>query len=355
MSIHSSLLIFMAHEVNRGSVSAHVARPYRRIGSGVLPPPPSVGGMSGDPPIAAPTAARSALLGALLIFAAGSAAGQQPGQAPAGGAATAWPLGSVQNPAPACVSGDPRVEVLLLGSYHMANPGLDAFNLEADDVLVPERQREIAALVNRLAAFAPTRVAIEAERSDSATWLDAFAAYRTGTRSLQRNEREQIGFRLAAQLGHERIYPIDVSLGLRIGALAEVARSSTSHQGRLAEMQSFGAEALQTMAAWLAEGSISDMLYRMNQPVTLDLAHMPYMDFVLPVNTPDNPVGAELVATWYRRNLLIFANLLDVVADRQDRILVIYGQGHIPLLKQFTGESRDLCLIDPLPFLIDER
>ena len=33
--------------------------------------------------------------------------------------------------------------ILILGTYHMANPGLDAYNVEADDVLSARRQEEI--------------------------------------------------------------------------------------------------------------------------------------------------------------------------------------------------------------------
>jgi hypothetical protein len=36
-----------------------------------------------------------------------------------------------------------RAEVLVLGVYHMANPGHDVFNMLADDVLAPKRQAEI--------------------------------------------------------------------------------------------------------------------------------------------------------------------------------------------------------------------
>ena len=37
-----------------------------------------------------------------------------------------------------------HAEVLVLGVYHMANPGHDIFNMPADDVLAPGRQKEIA-------------------------------------------------------------------------------------------------------------------------------------------------------------------------------------------------------------------
>jgi hypothetical protein len=55
-------------------------------------------------------------------------------------------------------------ELLILGSYHMDNPGLDAVNPEADDVLTPRRQAEIAALNAALLQFRPTKVAVEGDR-----------------------------------------------------------------------------------------------------------------------------------------------------------------------------------------------
>jgi hypothetical protein len=41
---------------------------------------------------------------------------------------------------------DARAEILVLGTYHMANPGADVYNIQADDVLSPKRQQEIGEL-----------------------------------------------------------------------------------------------------------------------------------------------------------------------------------------------------------------
>src|SRR6187455_2363041 len=56
-----------------------------------------------------------------------------------------------------------RAEVLVLGTYHMANPGRDIFNTQADDVLAPKRQAEIAQLLEVLKKFQPTKIAIESD------------------------------------------------------------------------------------------------------------------------------------------------------------------------------------------------
>ncbi|MGB3165312.1 MAG: hypothetical protein WBA68_00870 [Alteraurantiacibacter sp.] len=47
--------------------------------------------------------------------------------------------------------GTQPVEVMILGSYHFANPTQDAVNFEANDMLSPRRQREIGILVDALA------------------------------------------------------------------------------------------------------------------------------------------------------------------------------------------------------------
>jgi len=65
------------------------------------------------------------------------------------------PALSQQSPAPQA-----RAEVMVLGVYHMANPGRDIFNTQADDVLAPKRQREIAQLIDVLKKFHPTKIAV---------------------------------------------------------------------------------------------------------------------------------------------------------------------------------------------------
>src|SRR5262249_60529577 len=62
---------------------------------------------------------------------------------------------------PAVAIGAEPVKVIVVGTFHMSNPGHDIHNMKVDDVLAPKRQTEIAALTSALAGFRPTRVAIE--------------------------------------------------------------------------------------------------------------------------------------------------------------------------------------------------
>lgn len=249
-----------------------------------------------------------------------------------------------------CGPDDVRIEVLLLGSYHMSNPGADAFNLEADDVLAPKRQEEILAVVDRLAAFEPTHVAVEAPWGDSAT-LERWASYRAGGRELRRSEEEQIGFRLARRMNHETIHPIDVRMSLDFESMGAVAARDPRLARLLGGMQAVGEEAIATMARWLEEGSIGSMLARMNAPGAIAKTHMPYIEFFAPIAVGDDYAGADMLAEWYRRNLSIFANLTRIAHEGDERVFLIFGAGHIPILRQLVVEHPDYCVEDPLPYL----
>ncbi len=248
-----------------------------------------------------------------------------------------------------CAADDGRIPVLLVGSYHMSNPGADRFNLESDDVLVPKRQAEIAAVVARLAGFKPTKVAVEAPWGDSGT-MARYAEYLAGSRELRRSEEEQIGFRLAKRLGHERIHPIDVRMDLSGDALGPLIGANPEHGRRIAALDKLGEQAMRIMATWLVEGTVGHMLYNMNRPEMLARAHEPYLQYFLPIIEDTNYAGADMVATWYRRNIRIFGNL-QRIAEPGDRLFVIYGQGHIKILQDLVEDDPRFCVEDALGYL----
>ncbi|HUP47482.1 MAG TPA: DUF5694 domain-containing protein, partial [Thermoanaerobaculia bacterium] len=88
-------------------------------------------------------------------------------------------------------------EILLLGTFHFANPGLDYVKGDVPDVLTEERQREIAGLVERLKKFNPNKIAVEWPSDRQADLNQRYAGYRAGEHRAERNETYQIGFRLA--------------------------------------------------------------------------------------------------------------------------------------------------------------
>ncbi len=248
-----------------------------------------------------------------------------------------------------------RPTLLVLGSYHMNNPGRDAFNLTADDVLAPERQTQIRDVVARLGAFHPTQVAIEQNGRLGDAWQRDYRAFRAGTFSLTRDERHQIGFRVAADAGVERITAVDWDWedGNATGPDPEdpwayaAARQPQLH--RLIEEE--GQRQIAEMARVLETGTVRDLLRWLNSPEQEAANHQSYLGLLALTGSPANPVGVAWLASWYRRNLLIFTNLVRLAPSPHDRVFAIYGAGHVPLLRQFAHLSGLFRVEETLDYL----
>ena len=100
------------------------------------------------------------------------------------------------------------IQVMVLGMYHMGNPGLDLHNVQADDVTKPQRQKELAE-VEKLAKFNPTKIALERVSMDEDFTDEKYAAFKMEDLATNRDERFQIGYRLAKLLNHSKVYGID--------------------------------------------------------------------------------------------------------------------------------------------------
>src|SRR5256885_5519416 len=59
-----------------------------------------------------------------------------------------------------------------------------------------------------LKRFQPTKIAVERDPGDNRLSKD-YADYLAGKHELTRNEIEQLGFRLAKELGHKTVYGVD--------------------------------------------------------------------------------------------------------------------------------------------------
>lgn len=244
-------------------------------------------------------------------------------------------------------AGEP-IPVLLLGTFHMANPGLDLANPVVDDVLTEQRQAELEELADRLAAFRPTKVAVEAPW-DGTGVLDRYAAHRNEARPLRGDEIEQIGFRVAARAGHGQVWPIDVADVFFDPNIERVA-GARPVLGRWYEAaQTAAARIAADQEAWLAEGSITDVLRRMNEPAALHAALALYVSYLTPVADPPAWPGPDMVAAWYRRNLRILSRL-HAISGPGDRILVVFGQGHVALWNDLMTFDDAFVLAEAAPF-----
>lgn len=56
-------------------------------------------------------------------------------------------------------------------------------------------------------------------------------------------------------------------------------------------------------------------------------------------------VGADMRSAWYNRNLRIFSNIICLPSQPDERILVIIGGGHVPILQHLIENSPEYKLL----------
>lgn len=259
------------------------------------------------------------------------------------GAASAQDV--VRDPAESsCAEG--AIRMLILGTYHMDNPGLDESNVDADDVLSARRQAEIAELNQALLRFRPTKIAIEGDRART-VWQDRYRSWIAGQYTLGRNEIEQIGMKVARAAGHETIYPIDFPMlmsGLRYDEIDLTVSARASTSGEREQVPSAEDQELR-------RSSVAQYLRRLNDPERIAASHASYLELLAP--DPDDPElygRADRLLSWYKRNIRMMTNVARI-SEPEDRVLLIVGAGHLAILREFAIDSPYACLADTLQYL----
>jgi Family of unknown function (DUF5694) len=224
-----------------------------------------------------------------------------------------------------------RAQVLVLGTYHMANPGHDIYNMKSDDILSPKRQQEITQLIEVLKRFNPTKIAIEADFGSQHV-AQQYSDYLAGTYTLSRNEIDQIGYRLARELGHRAVYPVDESGDFPWQRVVNYAKAN----GRAESFDSISAlwgTMVKEQADFLQSHTVLETLGYMNADSRVARDMAPYYALVR-FGDPFEYAGPDLLAAWYQRNIRIYHNIVALIESPHERVLVIYGAGHLGLLRQ---------------------
>ncbi len=260
--------------------------------------------------------------------------------------------------------GDHKAKVAILGVFHFANPGLDEYKQEfAFDILDKDRQDELDDVLVALQKYQPTKILVEDPRIKRDSILNIEYQNYLEDRfdiSLLRSETYQIGFKLAKQLGHAKIYASDTEKLKWCGT--ELDWNQYDEDAYLQAQGNFDkARRYQYIKKYRFQDSLKSVVPLINflsfkNTLSNRLKdHQAYLTEVSLVGAGDLYVGADAVARWYQRNIRIFANTYDVTSfSKEDRILLIYGSGHVWTLKQMFQDSPDFDYVEINNYLVDK-
>ena len=206
-------------------------------------------------------------------------------------------------------------------------------------------------MLSAIERYNPTKIAIEANQTSQARIDSLYNEYLVGRFELKANEIYQIGFRMAKRLGHPQVYAVD--------ATARGFDSDFS-ETEYEEKRSYFAQRMGPVAtarevalddAYMAlyadddklktKVTLLDYLLYQNSAERLSQGHGHYLIGDFKMNEKEDYFGADGAIWWYNRNIRIFANLLGINDPGKDRVFLLIGAGHVPLLKFLADASPD--------------
>ena len=247
-----------------------------------------------------------------------------------------------------------QTPIMTLGVFHFSYPNLDAVKTAEEDkisVLDEPWQSEIIAIAKAIEEFRPTIIAIESNPSQQSRTDSLYQLYQEGKWELQTNETQQLGFRIARNLGIDRIYCVD-DMGKHYDNIHEIFGDSN----RMSAFENYYLaspyrQIMQKQAPRIK--SIIDELLFQNHPDQVRHGLESY--FLHPFKYEENPgdfTGVDFeTGRWFNRNLRIFRNVQRIKRTSEDRILLIIGHGHLNLLNIYFDISMEFELVSPLPYL----
>jgi len=223
----------------------------------------------------------------------------------------------------------------------MSNPGRDIHNMQADDVLSPQRQQEITQLIEVLKRFHPKKIAIEDDIGSQRVERE-YSDYLAGKYTLSRNETNQIGYRLAKELSHKSVYPIDDEAEFPWQRVVNYAKANGRTEKFDAISSGWGT-LVKEQGDFLRSHTVLETLEYMNSD-SRAAKDMAFYFATVPYGDPSDYAGPDLLAAWYQRNIRIYSNIVKLIESPNDRILVIYGAGHLGWLRQDIANDASVKL-----------
>ncbi len=246
-----------------------------------------------------------------------------------------------------------QTKVLTLGSFHFTFPNLDITKTTKKDqinVLDAKYQKEIESIVAKLAEFKPTKIVIERAPKRQHAYDSLYTSYVQGKHTLSGSEEQQIGFRLAKRLGLTTLYCTDAW-----GSEYEDVKKIVDGRDAIAKANFLHyffnnpdsiLKPTRGKSLFKTEGILAE-LKRLNSEEYLKKDLGSYLTGVFKYETKGyEQFGPDYVTSWwFNRNLRIFRNIQRVRENPEDRILVLYGAGHMNLLNMLFDASPEYKLV----------
>ncbi|REC59352.1 hypothetical protein DRF65_26375 [Chryseobacterium pennae] len=251
-----------------------------------------------------------------------------------------------------------KINVLLLGTYHFNNPGSDAVKNTERNILTPENQKDLDQITQSIISkFKPDQIFVESNFNKKDDLNNQYQLYLNNQyskftdtvkkprykRYYIEGETSQLAFRLAKRANINQIYPIDSLIEMRLDILKKEMYSKNEtkvlFEKELAKMT-------QSSNRCMEKKSLRDVFICLNEKEDLAQNKGFYISVANKINSDGKYFGSNLVADWYKRNLIMYANIQNQLEPKTKNIFVLVGTGHAAIFKEFFENDENFNLIE---------
>ena len=239
-------------------------------------------------------------------------------------------------------------EILMIGTFHFANPGLDVAKTKSFDILKEESQQELEEIAEAIKQFSPSKIFVEWPYQRQIELDSLYELYIGGNYfdhpNLQdhrrKSETAQLAFRAANKLNLSRVYAIDY----RDSEFPYDSMMAVINRYQQSELQK---EIDNTIAGYSADfdakvdsgSSLKDILFYLNTDSARDEDIRFYTELATQAGSKDDFTGPYLTSEWYRRNIYMWSLIQKTITEDDKRIMILSGASHVAILAQLLSSS----------------
>ena len=242
-----------------------------------------------------------------------------------------------------------NAKVMMLGTFH--------FN-HINDMRSEASQAQIMDVVDKLSVFMPNKIAVEERVRRQRKIDERFRLYsingNTDTKAFTiyprhiHGETIMLGFQTALKCNINKVYAIDyMRLFFYEKPIKQAKRNNPAIANEIIGKQK---DFREYWTQNVKNKPLKDALIFLNSKENISKLHNSDYLSLNQVGASTHYLGTRTLTSWHKRNLGIFANLQALCKDG-DRVLVIYGAGHLSTLNAFIHEYDKMDFIDPLEYL----
>jgi len=244
-------------------------------------------------------------------------------------------------------------KILTVGTFHFHlvkyQLGVD-FNINSKD-----NQEQLDEIIKQIESYKPTKIFVEWEFTKQDELDNLYALYlKDQTFELIRqhygpnetkyfeSEIQQLGFKLALKLGHNKLYAFDYLLNEPNDTLMAAIQKADQTELMHEIQKDFGEYGQTLISKFQQEKSIKNLLLFFNGKELNDQLNNGYISLFNKVGSTDDFSGAYFVSERFRRNLYMFSLIQKQIKKTDERILVLVGAQHAAGFKDFIRDDKNL-------------